>query len=90
MLLLQVVVYPELKEKQRQYNKARRKWQTYTSRLGREIYATQESFLLMQNHRKEWVKVNERAKSKHWKGFLDRATEGNLLWKAAKFAEPGA
>jgi hypothetical protein len=33
---------------------------------------------------------NGRAKSKNWKDFLDRAADGNLLWKAARYAEPGS
>jgi ribonuclease HI len=79
---------PDLKEKQRVYNKARRKWQTSTARLGRDHQATQEMFSQMQRHRKEWAKAIEHAKSKHWKDFLDRAADGNLIWKAAKYAEP--
>src|SRR5579875_1994814 len=80
---------PELKEKQRQYNKARRKWQASTARLSREHHTTQDLLSLMKSRRKEWAKAIERAKSQHWKDFLDRAAEGNLLWKAAKYAEPG-
>ena len=80
---------PDLKDQQRTYNKARRKWQTATAQLGREHATTQEMFAAMKRRRKEWAKAIEHAKSKHWRDFLDQAAKGNLLWKAAKYAEPG-
>lgn len=45
-------------------------------------------FAEMQKARRGWTRSIEKAKAKHWKEFLDQASSGNLLWKAARYAGP--
>ena len=42
----------------------------------------------MQRERRAWTRNIEIAKKKHWKEFLDQASSGYTLWKAAKYAKP--
>ncbi|THC87303.1 hypothetical protein EYZ11_013252 [Aspergillus tanneri] len=41
----------------------------------------------MQQKRRAWTRIIEKAKASHWKQFLDKAGEGKL-WKAATYIKP--
>ena len=42
----------------------------------------------MRRKRREWTRNIEKAKKKHWREFLEQASSGDSLWKAAKYAKP--
>jgi ribonuclease HI len=79
---------PELKEQQSEHNRLRRFWQACCSGRGRDDPFTQSQFAAMQKSRRKWVRAVEQAKSAHWRDYLDRAGDGNTLWKAAKYVNP--
>jgi hypothetical protein len=57
---------------------------------GKNDPLTVNQFRAMQESKRQWTKAIEKAKSNHWKEFLDRAQKGNLLWKAARYTKPGS
>jgi len=78
---------PELKDQQREVNHARRKWQKSCADRGRQDPSTISLFEEMRRKRREWTRSIEKAKSVHWKEFLDKADEGHL-WKTASYMSP--
>ncbi|CAG8218568.1 unnamed protein product [Penicillium salamii] len=78
---------PDLKTQQVEVNQLRRRWQANCAELGREHANTTTAFEAMQQKRRAWTRTIEKAKSSHWKQFLDEAGEGKL-WKAATYMKP--
>ncbi|KAJ5138858.1 uncharacterized protein N7515_003706 [Penicillium bovifimosum] len=78
---------PDLKTQQVEVNQLRRRWQANCAELGREHANTTAAFEAMQQKRRAWTRTIEKAKSSHWKQFLDEAGEGKL-WKAATYMKP--
>lgn len=78
---------PELKEQQREVNRARRKWQESCAEKGRQDPMSLILFGDMRTKRRAWTRAIEKAKATHWKDFLDSAGEGHL-WKAASYMRP--
>jgi hypothetical protein len=78
---------PDLKEQQTILNRTRRKWQESCAALGREDARSTALFQTMLQKRRAWNRAIEKAKTVHWKQFLDQAGEGHL-WKAATYMKP--
>ncbi|KAI3094034.1 hypothetical protein CBS147333_10045 [Penicillium roqueforti] len=78
---------PDLKAQQVEVNQVRRRWQASCAELGRHHPTSIAAFLDMQRKRRTWTRKIEKAKSSHWKRFLDEAGEGKL-WKAATYMKP--
>ncbi|CAG8891920.1 unnamed protein product [Penicillium nalgiovense] len=78
---------PDLKTQQVEVNQLRRRWQANCAELGREHANTTAAFEAMQQKRRAWTRTIEKAKSSHWKQFLDEAGEGKP-WKAATYMKP--
>ena len=77
----------DLKSQQMAVNQARRKWQENCSEFGRDDPRSMYFFEDMRQKRREWTRTIEKAKTSHWKTFLNEAGEGNL-WKAATYMKP--
>ena len=54
---------------------------------GRQHVVSNALFHNMQRKRRIWTRTIEKAKSNHWKEFLDKAGEGHL-WKAVLYIKP--
>lgn len=78
---------PDLKSQQKEVNHARRKWQDSCAEMGRDDPHTMALFEDMRQKRRAWTRTIEKAKTSHWKQFLDKAGEGKL-WKAATYIRP--
>jgi endonuclease/exonuclease/phosphatase (EEP) superfamily protein YafD len=78
---------PDLKVQQVEVNQLRRRCQASCAELGREHANTTAAFQAMQQKRRAWTRTIEKAKSSHWRLFLDEAGEGKL-WKAARYMKP--
>lgn len=78
---------PELKQQQRETNRARRSWQQSCARYGKAHAVTLELLLDMKRRRRAWTRAIEKAKASHWKDFLDQATGDTTLWKAATYGK---
>ncbi|KAI3014160.1 hypothetical protein CBS147347_11515 [Aspergillus niger] len=78
---------PDLKTQQKAVNQTRRKWQESCARAGRDDPYTKLLSEEMRQKRRTWTRAIEKAKTAHWKQFLDRAGEGRL-WKAATYMRP--
>ncbi|EGD99960.1 hypothetical protein TESG_08624 [Trichophyton tonsurans CBS 112818] len=75
---------PELKAQQGEANRARRRWQESCATRGPHDAQTLTLFTEMREKRRAWTRAIEKAKTTHWKEFLDSAGEGHL-WKAASY-----
>ena len=79
---------PELKQQQQEVHRAWRKWQeSCATRSSGDPY-TMSLFEDMRRKRR-WTMTIEKAKSTHWREFLDKASERHL-WKAATYMGPRA
>ncbi|KAI2867039.1 hypothetical protein CBS11852_11467 [Aspergillus niger] len=78
---------PDLKTQQKAVNQTRRKWQESCARAGRDDPYTKLLSEDMRQKRRTWTRAIEKAKTAHWKQFLDRAGE-RRLWKAATYMRP--
>ncbi len=78
---------PELKTQQVTVNQLRRKWQESCAVRGTTHPTTAALFQNMRQKRREWTRTIEKAKTMHWREFLDKAREGDL-WKAATYMQP--
>lgn len=78
---------PELKQQQQEANRARRKWQESCVTRGSGDPCTLSLFEDMRRKRRMWTRTIEKAKSTHWREFLDKASERHL-WKAASYMSP--
>ena len=76
-----------LKSQQKEVNQTRRKWQERCVEAGRDDPRSMSLFEDMRQKRMEWTRTIEKAKTSHWKAFLDEAGEGNL-WRAATYMKP--
>ncbi|KAJ5152552.1 hypothetical protein N7492_009832 [Penicillium capsulatum] len=72
---------------QKEVNHARRKWQESCAEMGRDDPHTMALLENMRQKRRAWTRTIEKAKTSHWKQFLDEAGEGKL-WKAATYMRP--
>ncbi|KAJ5513135.1 hypothetical protein N7463_002687 [Penicillium fimorum] len=77
----------DLKAQQNDVNRLRRKWQESCAEVGRADPRTMAMFEDMRQSRRAWTRTIEKAKTSHWKQFLDEAGEGKL-WKAATYMKP--
>ena len=77
----------DLKSQQKEVNYARRRWQESCAMAGRDDPYTMALFEDMRQKRRTWTRTIEKAKTSHWKQFLDEAGEGKL-WKAATYMKP--
>ncbi|BAE66183.1 unnamed protein product [Aspergillus oryzae RIB40] len=78
---------PDLKVQQTEVNQIRRRWQDGCAILGPSHPMTKTLFEEMRRKRRQWTRAIEKAKSGHWREFLDKAGEGHL-WKAATYMRP--
>ncbi|KAI2812362.1 hypothetical protein CBS115989_10532 [Aspergillus niger] len=78
---------PDLKTQQKAVNQTRRKWQESCARAGRDDPYTKLLSEDMRQKRRTWTRAIEKAKTAHWKQFLDRTGE-RRLWKAATYMRP--
>jgi ribonuclease HI len=78
---------PQLKQQQREVNQARRKWQESLATRGSGDPRTVSLLRDMRWKRRMWTRTIEKAKSTHWREFLDKASE-RVLWKAASYIGP--
>lgn len=78
---------PDLKVQQTEVNRLRRKRQQSCAELGRDHARSMALFQGMQQRRRTWTRTIEKAKTSHWRRFLDEAGEGKL-WKAATYIKP--
>lgn len=67
---------PNLKVQRVEVNQLRRRWQESCAELGRDDARSTALFQEMQRKRRAWTRTIEKAKSSHWKQFLDEAGEG--------------
>jgi ribonuclease HI len=77
----------DLKSQQKEVNRARRRWQESCATIGRDDPYTMALFEDMRQKRRTWTQTIEKAKTSHWRQFLDEAGEGKL-WKAATYMKP--
>ncbi|KAI3093180.1 hypothetical protein CBS147333_10127 [Penicillium roqueforti] len=77
----------DLNAQQNDVNRLRRKWQESCAEVGRADPRTMAMFEDMRQSRRAWTRTIEKAKTSHWKQFLDEAGEGKL-WKAATYMKP--
>ena len=77
----------DLKTQQTEVNRLRRKWQESCAELGRGHARSIAMFHNMRDKRRAWTRTIEKAKTLHWKQFLDEAGEGKL-WKSATYMKP--
>lgn len=74
---------PDLKIQQSEVNKLRRKWQECCASSGRDDPRAMRLFTEMHSKRRAWTRAIERAKSSHWKEFLDQASS-QTVWKISR------
>jgi hypothetical protein len=77
----------DLKAQLKDVNRLRHKWQESCVEVGRADSGTMAMFEDMRQSRRAWTRTIEKAKTSHWKQFLDEAGEGKL-WKAATYMKP--
>ncbi|KAI3033203.1 hypothetical protein CBS76997_11321 [Aspergillus niger] len=77
----------DLKIQQVEVNQTRRRWQDSCATLGSNHPTTKAMFAEMRERRRKWTRAIEKAKTSHWREFLDKAGEGHL-WKAATYMRP--
>jgi hypothetical protein len=63
------------------------KWQESCAEAGRDDPHTISLFEDMRQKRRAWTQTIEKAKTSHWRQFLDEAGEGKL-WKSATYMRP--